>query len=89
MTTMTRISANPSEATAVPTDASAKAARQRAADRAHHRARVAWLEGDDPRWMDGVPVDAAARTEMLRASRHYLATGEGFNHCHCVPHCGN
>jgi hypothetical protein len=70
-------------------NAKMQAAHQRAADHAHHATRVAWLEKGRPTWSDGSPVDSAARNEMLRASRHYLATGEGFNHCHCVPRCGN
>jgi hypothetical protein len=70
-------------------NAKTQASRQRTADRAHHSARVAWLEQEQPQWSDGSPVDQPARNEMLRASRQYLATGEGFNHCHCAPRCGD
>lgn len=62
---------------------------QRAADRAHHQERVAWLESsDEPTWSDGVPVSKYLRHEMLRLSRNYLATGEGLGHCQCEPRCG-
>lgn len=57
---------------------------QRAADKAHHEARVAWLTSDAPKWACGTPVDESDRLSLLRQSRHYLETGEGFNHAPTV-----
>ena len=61
---------------------------QRAADVAHHKARVAWLSQDAPKWACGTPVLPSDRQMLLRQSVQYLESGEGFNHCHCVPRCG-
>lgn len=67
--------------------AKAMADAQRAADRAHHEKRVAWLESPSPMWADGERVALWERSQMLISSRNYLSTGEGFNHCHCEPRC--
>lgn len=67
--------------------AKAMADAQRAADRAHHEQRVAWLESQSPMWADGERVASWERSQMLISSRNYLKTGEGFNHCHCEPRC--
>jgi hypothetical protein len=50
---------------------------QRRADKAHHEKRIAWLESDEPTWVDGKPVLKSDRTILLTQSRRYLQTGEG------------
>lgn len=48
-------------------------ARQREADRAHHLARLAWLETEAPRYTCGQPVAPSDKAQMIKASRDALA----------------
>lgn len=57
--------------------------RQKAADLAHHKANVAWLEQPRPTWADGTPVAPSMVTTLLRLNRasiehierHGMSTG--------------
>lgn len=60
---------------------------QRAADKAHHESRVAWLTADAPKWACGTPVSHYDRRVLLEQSTRHLTTGEGFNHAkNPTPH---